>query len=57
MAEEPREMRVELSSSSARCRCGENCNCTVEEARYTQSAADLSRMKKEAVGRDDKGRW
>ena len=28
-----------------------------EEARYTQSAADLSRMKKEAVGRDDKGRW
>ena len=27
------------------------------EARYTQSAADLSRMKKEAVGRDDKGRW
>ena len=28
-----------------------------EEARYAQSAADLSRMKKEAVGRDDKGRW
>ena len=28
-----------------------------EEARYTQSAADLARMKKEAVGRDDKGRW